>query len=186
MRTFRPPDMISTSRLLCMHATLVFVKIIRIFLSEGFSLGRNKGGGGCSCTSCQGTRAVGNPGSVHPSSSSRPSSSTFRRLKKVYSPSHPRYPQEAALHKSTSAIPSHRLSSLGGGASERGRMPGCKEGTHVWPRLRGEGLWMAPSGVIAAPSDTGPRLGPCGNPHHSIHLRSDKTCNCDLAAASVG
>ena len=55
----------------------------------------------------------------------------------------------------------------------------------VWRRLIGEGRWMAPSGVITAASDTGPCLGPCGNPHHSIHLRSDKTCNCNLYAAAA-
>ena len=171
------------------------------------------------------------PGSVHPSILLSWQQSTFRRLEKVYSPpSHPRYPQQAARHKSTSAILSHRLSSLGGGASERGMMLGCKERTHVWQRLIGkgrwitpsqwgnqkkkeirlsskkimkkskqnilstpqvwrrligEGRWMAPSGVITAASDTGPCLGPCGNPHHSIHLRSDKTCNCNLYAAAA-
>ena len=147
-----------------MLATLVFFKVGPIFFLAGFWLGRNKGGGGCSCTLCQVTRAVGWATLGHSIHPPRLVAAAPHLDEKVYSPSHPRYPQEAALHKSTSAILSHRLSSLGGGASERGRMPGCKEGTHVWPRLIGEGLWMAPSGVIAAASDTGPCLGPCGNP----------------------
>ena len=44
------------------------------------------------------------------------------------------------------------------------------QGSHVWPGLIGEGRWMAPSGVIAAASDTGPCLGPCGNPPTTVSI----------------
>ena len=63
-------------------------------------------------------------------------------------------------YTSTAAILPHRLSSLAGDASR-----GCQDARV--PCMAGpdrEGGWTAPSGVIAVASDTGPCLGPCGNP----------------------
>ena len=99
---------------------------------------------------------------VHPSLSNCPSSSSCSSTWESVFAFPPRYPKLAAslAYTSTAAILPHRLSSLAGDASR-----GCQDARV--PCMAGpdrEGGWMAPSGVIAVASDTGPCLGPCGNP----------------------